>query len=172
MGGVESPATILSDMETGYPTGFAKQSLFTILPAKLFPSGLRRETMDMLDITRKTLGQGDQALLVLRVSGYIDASNVDQFEGAVHRAIDEQGHRRLVVSLQETQYINSSGLGVLISASQKLSGQGYFALAAVPAKIVRIIRLLGFADVVAMYATEDDAFQGVHPLKADEPESP
>ncbi|MDP6506469.1 MAG: STAS domain-containing protein [Planctomycetota bacterium] len=113
--------------------------------------------MDRLQLNREVRGEGDDAILVLSASGYIDASNVDDFETEVEQSIDDHSNPKIVVSLHGVEYINSSGLGVLISASQKLSGAGLFCLAEVPEKVARIIRLLGFGDVVDMYDSVDAA---------------
>jgi len=113
--------------------------------------------MDRLQISRDLKGEGDSAILVLSAKGYIDASNVDEFETEVNVAIDEEGHQRIVVSLAGVEYINSSGLGVLISASQRLSESGFFGLAEVPEKIARIVRLLGFGDVVRIFDSVEAA---------------
>jgi anti-sigma B factor antagonist len=120
--------------------------------------------MERLQITRDLKGEGDSAILILSANGYIDASNVDDFETEVNTAIDVQGHQRIVVSLAGVEYINSSGLGVLISASQRLSADGFFGLAEVPEKIARIVRLLGFGDVVRIFDTVERAVAEVPPV--------
>ena len=113
--------------------------------------------MERLKIEQEVRG-AETPVLILSTDGYIDASNVDEFEDQMNQAIDDQGHQRIIVSLSGVEYINSSGLGVLISASQRLSDSGFFCLAEVPEKIARIVRLLGFGDVVRIYETVDQAF--------------
>jgi anti-anti-sigma factor len=117
--------------------------------------------MERLRIEQKTVGEGEQAVLVLTSNGYIDASNVDEFESQFNRALHDDCRQNVVVSLEGVEYINSSGLGVLISASQKLATDGFFCLAAVPEKIARIVRLLGFGDVVRIFDTVDQAVAAI-----------
>tara|TARA_B100001013_G_scaffold228678_1_gene140210 strand:- start:710 stop:1159 length:450 start_codon:yes stop_codon:yes gene_type:complete len=119
------------------------------------------ENMEQLTVNKDLRGEGEQAVLVIGASGYIDASNVDKFEAGVEEAIKDQSNNCIVVSLDGVEYINSSGLGVLISASQRLSEGGGFCLAQVPDKIARIVRLLGFGDVVHIYESVDEAVEMV-----------
>jgi len=115
--------------------------------------------MDRLTVEKQTIGEEPDSVTVLSLSGYVDASNVDEFEVQVEQVTDGAGPRRVVVSLQGLEYINSSGLGVLISGNERLSERGAFCLAAVPRKIERIIRLLGFGAVVRMYDTVEEALE-------------
>jgi len=117
--------------------------------------------MERLKIEQETIGEGERAVLVLTSNGYIDASNVDVFESQFHEALRGDGRQNVVVSLEGVEYINSSGLGVLISASQSLAADGFFCLAAVPEKIARIVRLLGFGDVVKIFETVDQAVAAI-----------
>jgi anti-anti-sigma factor len=118
-------------------------------------------SMERLKIEQEIVGEGEQSVLVLTSNGYIDASNVDEFESQFNDALDGDGRQSVVVSLEGVEYINSSGLGVLISASQKLAADGFFCLAAVPEKIARIVRLLGFGDVVKIFDTVDQAVAAI-----------
>ena len=52
-----------------------------------------------------------------------------------------QGGRRLVVDLSATSFIDSSGLGALVSALRKLSGPGSLVLRGVTPPVERALRL-------------------------------
>ena len=53
--------------------------------------------------------------VVLSVKGEIDATTTDQFREGIRSAFDA-GNRRLVVDLSAVDFIDSTGLGVLVGA--------------------------------------------------------
>lgn len=109
--------------------------------------------MDRYTFQSETTGE-DGKFLVISVSGHIDASSVDDFSQSMDAAIQKYPDCSIIIPLSKLDYINSSGLGVLIQASQTL---GNLALVAVPTKIQRIMQLLGLAALVTGYDTLEEA---------------
>lgn len=74
----------------------------------------------------------------------------------------EQGHRRLVVDLSDVSFIDSSGLGALVSALKTLKRSdngGDVRLARVQAPVVSLLEIIRLNRVFTTYATVEQAVQ-------------
>ena len=74
----------------------------------------------------------------------------------------EQGHRRLVVDLADVGFIDSSGLGALVSALKTLKRSdngGDVRLARVQAPVVSLLEIIRLNRVFTTYATVEQAVQ-------------
>ena len=60
---------------------------------------------------------------VLQVDGQLIVGNRQELKDLVQRAL-EQGERRLLIDFSRTGYIDSSGLGALVSISKKIREAG------------------------------------------------
>jgi len=70
-----------------------------------------------MDFKYRNLGKW----LILDISGHIKGSDVSQFRAVIQRCLDE-GKIFIVANLQEVGFIDSSGVGMLISCHQDLKG--------------------------------------------------
>lgn len=66
-------------------------------------------------------GEGDAAIVA--VNGELTVSNRQKFKEALMDRLSG-GDRRFVVDFEETSYIDSSGLGVLVSMSKRVREKG------------------------------------------------
>lgn len=64
-----------------------------------------------------------KGVLVLAVDGQLIVGNRQEFKQAVLDAL-EAGERKFLVDFTQTGYIDSSGLGVLVSLSKKIRDEG------------------------------------------------
>jgi anti-sigma B factor antagonist len=74
----------------------------------------------------------------------------------------EQGHRRLVVDLSDVSFIDSSGLGALVSALKTLKRSdngGDVRLARVQAPVVSLLEIIRLNRVFTTYPTVEQAVQ-------------
>lgn len=74
----------------------------------------------------------------------------------------EQGHRRLVVDLADVTFIDSSGLGALVSALKTLKRSdngGDVRLARVQAPVVSLLEIIRLNRVFTTYSTVEQAVQ-------------
>jgi anti-sigma B factor antagonist len=65
---------------------------------------------------------GDPSTLVIEVQGEIDLCTAPELRDALVSAL-ANGHRRLIVDLRITNFIDSSGLAVIFKASRAASSQ-------------------------------------------------
>lgn len=98
---------------------------------------------------------GERALVVVR--GEVDIYTAPQLHEAFDEAIDAGAHD-LLVDLSEVDFIDSTGLGVLIGATKRLQPRGgALAMVCPQEKICRVFQITGLDRVLAMHASRDEA---------------
>jgi anti-sigma B factor antagonist len=108
----------------------------------------------------------DTGATVIRPSGErLDIEVAADFR-AMLLSLIEQGHRRLVVDLADVGFIDSSGLGALVSALKTLKrsdGGGDVRLARVQPPVVSLLEIIRLNRVFATYPTVEHAVQSFRP---------
>src|SRR3954467_12567054 len=101
--------------------------------------------------------QVDAVTQVVSVRGEIDLFTAPEFKSRIHDAI-EAGRDRVVVDLSATTFIDSSSLGVLISAHRRLKMRGGRLVVAcdVPA-VMSTFKITGLDSVLEMTRTREEA---------------
>jgi anti-sigma B factor antagonist len=80
---------------------------------------------------------------VITVRGEVDLASAPQLAGAMSELID-RGHTRVAVDLGAVEFIDSTGLGVLVGSLRRLrEGGGDLVLRAASPAVVRILELTG-----------------------------
>jgi len=102
--------------------------------------------------------QDDEGVAVLRLQGKImggpDATSLHE---KLHELIEE-GNLSVVVDLTEVDWMNSSGLGILIGGLSALrKSGGDLRLASATEKIEEVLRITKLDRVFTVYNTTDDA---------------
>jgi len=94
------------------------------------------------------------SITVLTLGGkIIGAADAALFNDKIHELVDG-GHLRVVLDLARVQWINSSGIGTLISAMTTLrNAGGHLKLAAVPEKIKSILAITKLTTVLEIVPT-------------------
>jgi anti-sigma B factor antagonist len=94
---------------------------------------------------------------VVAVTGEIDLFTAPEFKARIHDAI-EDGRDLVVVDLTATTFIDSSSLGVLISAHRRLKGRGgrLVVVSDVPA-VMSTFKITGLDSVLEMAGSRDEA---------------
>ncbi|MDP6118043.1 MAG: STAS domain-containing protein [Planctomycetota bacterium] len=106
--------------------------------------------MDTFTITEESADFGSGEAQCVRVGGYLDAGNIQQFEARINEIVGDSG-KNIIVDLEELEYINSAGIGVLLNAWSALSQiEGSLQIANMPASIRRIFDVLGFSKVITI----------------------
>jgi anti-sigma B factor antagonist len=97
-------------------------------------------------------------IAVLTPKGYLTGGDeTDEFERAI-KALGEGGNKHLVINLGETQHLNSTALGVLISAhSSYIKRGGQMKLCAVDKRIENIFVITKLSLVFDVYPNEEQA---------------
>jgi len=94
---------------------------------------------------------------ILYVDGYINAHTVQDFEKAVQSLLDEQQYR-ILINCRDLEYINSSGLGVLMGVIEEIQENGGFLyLSDMNETVFNIFDTLGFTHLFKVFDTEEEA---------------
>jgi anti-sigma B factor antagonist len=98
------------------------------------------------------------SIAILTPKGYLTGGEeTEELERGI-KHLGEEGNKHLVINLSETQHLNSTALGVLISAhSSYVRRGGQMKLAAVDKRIENIFVITKLSLVFDVYPTEEQA---------------
>jgi anti-sigma B factor antagonist len=105
------------------------------------------------------VGSRNGAVVIRPSVPRVDIEVAGQFRAALLQLI-EQGHRSLVVDMSEVNFIDSSGLGALVSALKALKTQdrnGDIRLANVQQPVVALLEIIRLQRVFTSYPSVDQA---------------
>ena len=86
----------------------------------------------------------------------LDASVAPAFKQSVVQAI-EAGDRRLLLDLQGLEFLDSSGLGALVSILKSLGSQGAMAVCGAQGAVLSLFKLTRMDKVFAIYPDRQEA---------------
>lgn len=96
-------------------------------------------------------------LSVVRADGELDVSNAPQLRQTITTALDE-GSGKVIVDLSTVTFMDSTTLGVLIGAHNRVrESGGALGVVAPDDKIRRVFRITGLDKVFTLYDTVPDA---------------
>jgi anti-sigma B factor antagonist len=99
---------------------------------------------------------------VLRVTGEIDAYTAPQVREQVSRLVGD-GTRHVVADLRGVNFLNSTGLGVLVGSLKRLrDAGGSLTIVAGPGRILKIFEITGLVRAFALYPSVPEAI-ATHP---------
>ncbi|KAB0669763.1 STAS domain-containing protein [Oryzomonas sagensis] len=89
----------------------------------------------------------------------LDAHNSDELKAELNRLFDN-GAKDLLIDLKEVRFIDSSGLGVLVSGFKNASArQGSLKLSALQSQVKSMFELTRLHRVFDIFPTVDDALE-------------
>lgn len=99
---------------------------------------------------------------VVAVSGEVDLHAVPRFRSAVQDAESKAGREDplILVDLSEVEFMDSSGLGVLIGHHRELEESGGELRIVTGEAALKILRLTSLDTVFGIYASREEAFAG------------
>jgi len=81
--------------------------------------------------------------MVVDLRGEVDLASAPQFRRSLHDLID-QGHKRIALDLSNLEFMDSTGLGVLIGCLKRLKeADGDLVLAGVQPAVARVFEVTG-----------------------------
>ncbi|MGH9285757.1 MAG: STAS domain-containing protein [Acidimicrobiales bacterium] len=84
---------------------------------------------------------------VLAVTGEVDVYTAPQFREQLIQLVD-QGHRNIVVDLEGVEFLDSTGLGVLVGGLKRVrSHDGKLALVCTQRRILKVFEITGLTQV-------------------------
>jgi anti-sigma B factor antagonist len=109
------------------------------------------------DAQFEVAASGQPGTAVLRARGEIDVASAPEFHDALSGLIAE-GPAILVVDLSDVSFIDSTGLGVLVSAEKQTRADGHgLRLVVTHPQITRLLELTGLDEVFTVVSNTTDA---------------
>src|ERR687893_2887603 len=108
--------------------------------------------MDLgLDVTER------DGYAVLSVHGEVDVYTAPRFRERLIELVTE-GRHQIIVDLQGVDFLDSTGLGVLVGGLKRLrSHDGDLVLVCTQSRILKVFEITGLTKVFAIHATVDEA---------------
>jgi anti-anti-sigma factor len=101
----------------------------------------------------------DDGVAVLAVEGRINLVSAPDLRRAVQGVVDE-GSARVAVDLSAVEFIDSSGLGALISGLKTArTAGGDLRLAAATEQVTSVLQLTNLDRILRVYPSPDDAYR-------------
>ena len=100
------------------------------------------------------------ATALATVSGEVDVATTPQLRSTLHELADDESVRTVIVDLDGVDFIDSSGLGVLIGCARRLRSRGdgrELRLVCSRVNLLRVFEITGLDGVFPMHATVADA---------------
>lgn len=108
-----------------------------------------------MDLSLNTTSQGQYE--VLQVTGEVDVYTAPRLR---ERLIDlvNQGHHHLVVDVEKVEFLDSTGLGVLVGGLKRVRANGgSLLIVCTQERLLKIFRITGLEKVFGIYGSVDDA---------------
>jgi anti-sigma B factor antagonist len=97
-------------------------------------------------------------LAILVVGGEVDFEVSPQLKARMTRAIKD-GRRRIVLDLSDVTFIDSTAIGVVAGAVEKLdeAGGGSLAIVCTHEKVMQIFEITGLDSVITVHSSREEA---------------
>lgn len=97
------------------------------------------------------------SVLVVKIAQpRLDLEAASDFKSSVAESIDA-GDKKIVIDLSEVEFVDSSGLGSIVSALKRLGGQGNLVLSGARPFVKSTLKLTRMDRVFALYENEEEA---------------
>jgi len=110
--------------------------------------------------------------VVLEVGGEIDVYTAPRLKEQLLELVDS-GHRHIVVDLEAVEFLDSTGLGVLVGGLRRIRTQGgHLALVCSQERILKIFRITGLSGFFDIHASVEEAMAAPPPDDPDAGQAP
>jgi anti-sigma B factor antagonist len=108
-----------------------------------------------VDLSLETRQENDRT--VIEVGGEIDVYTAPKLRERIIELVDE-GQYHLVVDLEKVEFLDSTGLGVLVGGLKRVRGHdGSLQLVCTQERLLKIFRITGLSKVFAIHGSQSDA---------------
>lgn len=104
--------------------------------------------------------ENENGITILAVDGNLDADGTQAMEEMV-LALLENGETKLLFDFSSLDYINSSGLRILVLAYQRLKSSGTVAICGVKDYIQEVFEVSGYDKIFPLYPARTEALSGM-----------
>jgi anti-sigma B factor antagonist len=108
-----------------------------------------------VDLSLETRQENDRT--VIEVGGEIDVYTAPKLRERIIELVDE-GQYHLVVDLEKVEFLDSTGLGVLVGGLKRVRGHdGSLQLVCTQERLLKIFRITGLSKVFAIHGSQSEA---------------
>ena len=94
---------------------------------------------------------------VIEIGGEIDVYTAPRLRESIVAAV-EAGHSRLIIDVQKVDFLDSTGLGVLVGALKRVRADGgSLDIVCTQERILKIFEITGLDKVFGLHASVDEA---------------
>ena len=109
-----------------------------------------------MDITHEKKGD----ITVLTITGRLDAASAAVADEAIKALLDEESCSRMLINLENLEYLSSGGLRVILATAKQLKRrQGELVLCALADYVKEIFEISGFDALIPIVDTVDAGMQ-------------
>lgn len=114
-----------------------------------------------MSLTLEQRKQGD--VTIIEAKGRITIGEGDVHLRSTIKNLVEQGHKKMILDLSAVKYMDSAGVGELVSTYTSVkNGGGKLILVGVTGKILDLLQITQLLQVFEVYAKMDEALKEVH----------
>ena len=104
----------------------------------------------------QTITEND--FLIVRISGELDLLTAETFRNLIEREVFQQKTKNLILNLEQVNFIDSSGLGVILGRYKRIREQGgVVAIVGAQPHVKRVLELSGILRIIGLYDSEEQA---------------
>jgi len=103
----------------------------------------------------------EQFLVVTFLEKRLSAALAPKFELKMRELI-QAGHQHILLDLSHVDFIDSSGLGAIVSSFKLLNNQGDFILCGVHGAVISLLNLTRMDKIFPIYASLEEALKDCH----------
>ncbi len=93
---------------------------------------------------------------VIEFSGNLDTATSPEVEKTINECI-ENGDLKFIFNFENTKYMSSSGLRVLLATAKKLKNKGELKITNLNSVIEEVFDISGFSSILNVYKTQEEA---------------
>lgn len=101
-------------------------------------------------------------VLCIRLEGELDHHTAEQLRNQVNTVIEEQSIKHILLNLGQLQFMDSSGLGVILGRYKQISSKGgEMVVCSISPDVKRLFEMSGLFKIIRMEENENFALQSL-----------
>ncbi len=96
---------------------------------------------------------------VIYLIGQIDLTKAPKIKDDIFKEIEEKNYTKMVVNLKDLEYIDSSGIGVLLRITKKMMGLGNIRYCCINEKVAPIMNMTGLKTFFQIDDLEEESLE-------------
>jgi anti-sigma B factor antagonist len=109
----------------------------------------------------KVRSEQEGGTFVILVEGELDMNTATQLERELEAPLKASGSS-LLIDLSRCEFIDSTGIALIVRAWQQLGADGRFALCGVGNQVERVLSITGLDSTIPTHPSREDALSRLH----------